>query len=563
MTKGDPDVLKAIAKIKNSSQYQILLEMKRNSQITVLARHQYSKTKNGLLSSFKSTEANLKTDFTPTMTEWANEVNWSKFYKDSYDWMAIKLNPHLYKEYEEYRDTVLMYHLSYFTPELHLNGLLEYGINDGKWPHQERKVLFDYISKAFAQISYEPITPKFNEIEPNIESYKEMLDKIPYLKVIRTTATSGAPNWKVQGPKYQLAHYYKNLTWDINNNPIPLTLYFRLHGKKRAPKTLAETMKVRQVQGCSDVVKFQLAPLTYNFQQVKIPFMPYYTSWDEVYPNLVDKYTAYTMIFTTDQSKFDKLHDRRARDVVLSAAYANMPEDYCHLVKIADKNDCQDPRIIVNGMYYVKLGREFNPSGDPIIPIMETAMCYGLHYWMCQPDFGLYQIDDSFNGTDKEIKLADLTKQVLHNFGFIMNPTKTETNAERNYVTFLQVHVGALLNDNDITYFGNIPRRLHRLRYKERTNAFGIIEIIVKDTMHVVDVAISRFVGTISSLGKNIPAEWLDIVYDHFGHLDVWDRIYNSVHSDEWDVTKAEFAFKPQWFLDWIKDKRPFDAKKY
>lgn len=533
--------------VLSSEQHRILNKYKQIGKVKVGRHH------GNMYKIFLSTRQNYNTDMKQEVTEWALEVDFAAMYHEILEYCKTNLNVHLYEEYEDYYKTKLPYALSYFDPQLHIDGLLEYGNNSGQWSDGDKAEFKKHYTDFFSMPNWNDDYAS-NKIPTDITSYNELLLKVPQFTMLNTKATSAWPDYRRQTPKWILENYGKVLN-DKSNKKLPSTLYSRRHGASLKEGILV--IKVREILGPGARMKFTGAGFGWSLKMRPLPIMPYFKPWDDVFSEMRDLYSQYSSKFwwTTDQSGFDKLTNEKPMYICRDVANEVLPPDLQNDFNTLFDNDIDKPRIVVNALEYIEPDKVISSSGDPLIPSIETGINYTLHeIYDPEPPYKNIQIDDMVRASDETLDLEMIQKDVRKRFGYVFNPSKTETNVN-GYITFLQVHVGELIKGEDILYFGHIFRRLHRLKYKERMHEFANYEydaLTKEANPKVVDmpVAVSRMLGTICSLGDGTPYEITNIMFKHLSKSKTYQELLT--YARDFDIVRKErfdYNFDPKWVL--------------
>jgi len=577
-------------KISSSKQMLTLRDMDQVG-ILDLARHNNSK----LSRTHNSTKHNLKDKSNPTFTPWADDVSWAEMYIEIRDWINTYIQPALAEEWTEYMDKVIKYHLSYYSVDLHIEKLLEYGINNTEMNKEIKdemetlmtdlwksiKITNDYLPDVDKlrefQKNWKPEWDKFYEIRAKgrnatkeeqrflatiqkeaTEEYTEFILSNPEMTVINNQATSSWPDYERQSHLYVLGHCYEA---EVEESEGYITFYFRLHGAKDTKEKM-RAIKVRVVGGPEYKNKQKGTPFTFDFRRAAPNFTAYYKDWDTIFLKylipIYKKYGTSLLILTTDQNGFDTNFDSERSQMTTDTMVG--AEEAVKRMKDNDRIDTNNPKIVMNGLYYVVLNRHINVSGSVLNPAKQSVFNHALHELYFQPEFNLVQIDDIILGAEPNTDIKAISKRIRADTGFDIDSDKTESNLTRDYVVFLQVVIGKIWKDSDEVFcIGSVPRRVHRLRYRERNRVSSTGEIIVKaEGKHMTDNA-QRMLGTISSLGPLTLSNeggyaLMKIFRKYLGHTKEWKEIYEISRKRHLYTDVGDWGFNPRWCLEWFSE---------
>jgi hypothetical protein len=502
-------------------------------------------------------------DTKPVYTPWAHEVDWHGFKRELKAFYKTYLTEALYEEYMDYYRTKRDFHLSPFDPKIHVTQIFKYGYNDGLWNSRVLKVWTDEIDQMMKQFHWD--SNNLYSIPRDIDNWDDLIMTAPMFGLIRHDATSGYPDFVPQSEKYVLENYGPAITRGPHGIVVA---YHRRHGYSLKESDLGHKElieKDRFVGGVGFPSKVSGLPLTWSFKLTMPDWSAYYTDWNTLFSWIIDNLieNADGFIFTTDQSGFDQRHN----SFVLKQAFYHMLKDAPSDIRKATLNvmnaDYNDPDIMLNAMYTLKLGRWLSVSGSPPTPLIETLVNSGNHKAILDMmDVGIrkrkIQIDDSIYFVDNAFDLEEFSKNMRKEIGFITNPTKTESMTYKKYITYLQVNAGELYHelpsfvnnfyDKGIYILGYGPRRDHRLQFRERMNAYGDLIFAYKDIDTPVDVDVQRMIGSLSSYGPMMPEELWNIHVKYLSPTEVFNKAVAYAKSN-WIAAVDEWGFSPEWVL--------------
>jgi hypothetical protein len=558
------NIRQIINEIETSDQMKVLREYARTTSVT-LSRIRMPK----FISAYRSTRSNLHMDTKPTLTEWAGQVDWANFYSDMKLFYKTYTTPAIYENFMDYYRTVLPYHLSPFNPKIHVDMAMSYGINSGRWSDVILREWNANMDAFIKEIKW--IKDDLYDIDSGIEDYEELCLASPMFSILRKTATSAYPDYKKQTIPYILDNYYNAIHSDPKG---VVTSYHRRHGYKLVEDAggisrLQE--KDRWVGGVEFVSKVHGLPITYSFRESQPEWTPYYKPWNLVFKMILHKWheNVGNFGFTSDQSKFDSLHNYTMLWETAKNLMNSMPEHIKrHYYKVL-QSDFNNPNIVMNAMWKIKLNRWISVSGSAPTPLQETLTnmaCHktGLDRQNIHIIFSRTQIDDYLAFVDKKVDLEELAKFFWKEFGLIMNPDKTET-TEKGYIIYLQNIVGKIwiedlstigdwLYEDGIGVYAYAPRRDHRLKFKERIfQTHGDVDFIDEETGKSIDVDVSRMLGTISSYGPMMPVLQLRLIIKYLSKTNTWDRVVEYCKGKP-VVRLGEFGWDPRMIIIYIKD---------
>lgn len=527
-----------------------------------------------IFKTYMSTRSNLMIQDKPEVTEWAKDVNWKELTSNIRNWQKTNLKSNVYDEFYEYYERVRPHHLSPFNPFIHLQEIVKYGVNNGKWPVKETTIFGNKIREYLKQITW--TKEDLLDVSKGHTDYNELLLEQPMFGVLRNSATSAFPDYEKQTTDYVLRKYYDS----IHSEPRGyITAYHRRHGFKKVTgddgiDRIIE--KDRFVGGVEFISKIHGLPLTWSFKQSRPEFTPYYKSWDVVFNDILKNYKTLGQVygFTTDQSGFDQIHNSNLVKGTGEIILETMPSNVASHFRQVLYKDYNNPKIIINPFYNLRLNRWMSVSGSPPTPLIETLNNLAAHE-MALDDQGiritnmLCQIDDLLCFTDKIVDLEALSKYFNNVFGFKVNPDKTEDTV-RGFIVYLQNLVGDVLNEDLPTVGGDnfifedgvgilpfMPRRDHRLQYRERIfQTHGDIEFYEMDDNDLkqpVDVDVSRMLGTLSSLSPFCPLEYMELVTYYLKPTATFEKLVE--YAKGLPVIKlGEFGWTPYPYLKYIKE---------
>lgn len=518
------------------------------------------------MNAHKSLENSLNPRWMFKKTEWADEIDWVGFLTEFNALVERIFIPHIFKKWEVDYDTKFDIPKDAYNPEERLKTFMQYGRNDGTWNDKTVRSINEYLHEYYRELM-EPMKFAYEYQDLKDMTWDNAVEAYPPITMFRHGATSCWPDFVKQSPKTILERI-DDAKRNFNLSKVVIN-YGRQQGGTRDPDTLEVKIKNRQVFGTEFASKAHGIDFTFESKQHGIPDCVYYQRWDKVFNDLITDYDRGIWV-SGDWRGYDQSFNTKLLTMNYNAWRGYVPG---HKLKQFDSlwSIMFGPKMMWNGFYVSNFRKGMSLSGNPLVPMFETAQNKALH---------MYSEELQSVLLDMKIQIDDITYQVEGKFdheefyklhkdtGFKGNFKKVTRSDVQGYATFLNVDFGRLLgvevdtlskgtcNEDTLIYLSDLYNKIKGLHDREIINtSYGEIvlaEITDEGKQIEADKDISRFVGIVSSFGPYTPVLLIDCIFRWWQHTKTFQKLI--VKLDKLVVKVAEFGFSPQHLLDYAKN---------